>query len=235
MTVPGPTLRVAARRIPAFRVLALAGIAAGVVLTTAVAEVPRHVVALAVVASLGLCLATLALRVAVTRAGDLVWSEHEAAVVAATLVVGLLAGVAPRLLDAVAVGLLAVLASGRTGCLVAGCCHGRPAGRFPGVRYGHAHVAEGFPEGLVGVPLVPVQALEAVWAAGLALGGVVLVGSTRPGTAFLVLLAGRALGRLVLERFRGDAGRGSGRLTRPQCWAVASLGALAAAAPTLLG
>jgi hypothetical protein len=213
MRVPGPYLRIAGRRSPAFRVFALAGLATGIVLTVGVAAVPRHVVALAVVAGFALCLGALALalRVAVTRSGDLVWSEHEAAVVAATLVVGLVAGGPAGLLDAVAVGLLAMLALGRLGHLLAGCCHGRPAGQLPGVRYGRAHAADGFPADLEGVPLVPVQVVEAAWAAALAGAGVVLVATMRPGTVFLVLLAGRALGRLVLERFRARRSRFSRR------------------------
>lgn len=238
MTLPGPTLRLAGRRPPAFRVFALAGLTTGMAVTAAVAagaDVPGQVVTVTFVAGFVLCLGALALRVALTRSGDLVWSEHEAAVVAATLAVGVTAGVAADLLDAVAVGLLTMLALGRIGCLLAGCCHGRATGRFPGVRYGHAHVAEGFAAELEGVRLVPVQAIESVWAGALAAAGVALATSTRPGTAFLILLAGRAIGRFVLERFRGDTGRGTGLFTHPQWWAIAGLAALPTVALTVVG
>jgi hypothetical protein len=93
------------------------------------------------------------------------------------------------------------------GCLVAGCCHGRPAAR--GVRYGPAHVAEGFPPHLAGVPLVPVQALEAAGVAAIVAAGVPLAVQGPPGTALTWYVAAYGLLRFGLELLRGDAGRPS--------------------------
>ena len=63
-------------------------------------------------------------------------------------------------LDVTALGLGVFLTCGRCGCLMVGCCHGKPF-RW-GVRYGEAHAREGFPAVYVGARLFPVQALEAV-------------------------------------------------------------------------
>lgn len=224
MTAPGPDLRIGSRAQPAFRLFALAGLAAGIATALAVDRVPPAALAVTVAGGMLAALGVLALRVVVTGRGDLVWSEHEAAVLAVAVGVGTVTHHVAPLLDAVALGLAVMLATGRIGCLLAGCCHGRPARR--GVRYGPAHAAEGFPAALVGVPLVPVQAVEAVWAATLALGGLVLLGAAAPGVTAGVVVAGRAGGRFVLEALRGDEGRGRGRLTRPRLWALA-LGAAA--------
>ena len=70
-------------------------------------------------------------------------------------------------LDLVAVAISAFLVCGRVGCCLVGCCHGRPG--HHGVVYGAAHVDAGFPASYAGVPLVPVQLLEAATAATIAL------------------------------------------------------------------
>ena len=107
-------------------------------------------------------------------------------------------------LDAFVAGLAVTHATGRIGCLLAGCCHGRPA--RVGIRYGAAHAANGFASHFAGVTLVPTQAIESI--AELALGAwcaVDILGGARAGTALVHYLAGYAVIRFALELLRGDA------------------------------
>jgi len=97
-------------------------------------------------------------------------------------------------------------ACGRIGCLLAGCCFGRPC-RL-GVRYRHAHAQMGFPSALVGVRLFPIQSVEAVWILGL-VGSVVLLFLRQggPGSPFAFYVSAYAAGRFFFEFARGDAER----------------------------
>lgn len=79
-------------------------------------------------------------------------------------------------LDAVASGLCFFLALGRIGCTVVGCCHGPPSSL--GIVYPFSHVGDGFDSRLVGVRLLPTQAIEA-----LALGCLGLTISLATGVA----------------------------------------------------
>ena len=109
-------------------------------------------------------------------------------------------------LDIVLMGLGTVLAFGRVGCLLAGCCHGKPADR--GVRYGEAHVAGGFLPELAHVRLFPVQLLEAALVAGLvAVGVVLIVSGAEPGSAATWYVMGYGVIRFALEYLRGDSVR----------------------------
>ena len=109
-------------------------------------------------------------------------------------------------LDALSLGFAALLACGRLGCLMVGCCHGRPA-RW-GVRYGVAHVADGAPSHLLGVRLFPVQALESVAAFCLLVSGVgILLGDNVPGVVTAWMIVGHGLVRGGLEFLRGDPER----------------------------
>jgi len=199
--------------------LALAG-GRGLSLTTELV-----VIATGIVVFLTLALATKA----VTGRETLVYYHHEVAVLAAAVVVAKLLG-APVLgcLDATAVGLGAFLACGRLGCLLAGCCHGRPARR--GVRYGATHVADGFPGYLLDVPLAPVQALEAGCAAGLVLVCIFVVPAA-PGEALATYVTGYALIRFCLEQLRGDPARRYWRgLSEAQWTSLLVVGAMSALA-----
>ena len=57
-------------------------------------------------------------------------------------------------LDVTILGAGLFQAFGRFGCLLVGCCHGRPS-RF-GLRYSYRHAQTGFPSYLVGVRLFPI-------------------------------------------------------------------------------
>lgn len=64
-------------------------------------------------------------------------------------------------LDVTVIGFGAFAACGRIGCLMVGCCHGRPA-RF-GICYQQQHVTRAFPPQLLCIRLFPIQAVESIW------------------------------------------------------------------------
>jgi hypothetical protein len=109
-------------------------------------------------------------------------------------------------LDLIALGLAMTQACGRVGCLMAGCCHGRP--HHWGVCYRVEHIVAGFPRHLVGVRLFPVQAVESLWALCIVtLGsGLVLMGHP-PGKTLAWYLVACGAGRFCLEFVRGDTPR----------------------------
>jgi prolipoprotein diacylglyceryltransferase len=109
-------------------------------------------------------------------------------------------------LDATITGAGVFHACGRIGCLLSGCCFGRPS-KF-GRCYGHAHVSMGFPLELTGVRLFPIQAVESIWIGILvAFSTIQLLHHAIPGTVFASYVTGYALGRFVFEFARGDADR----------------------------
>jgi hypothetical protein len=162
-----------------------------------------EVVGVTVVTFIGLAMAT---RV-ITGEERLIYYHQEIAVV---LAAGLLLWTTrqPLLpyLDATILGIGLFLSFGRIGCLLVGCCHGRPH-RW-GVRYSEEHAAAGFPSYLVGVRLVPIQAVESLWVLGTVAVGTYFVWSGRPsGTAMAWYVVTYDLGRFVFEFARGDAHR----------------------------
>jgi prolipoprotein diacylglyceryltransferase len=93
----------------------------------------------------------------------------------------------------------------RVGCLLNGCCAGRPA-RWGVYLPNHLGVWE---------RRVPTQCLEATWAAVL-LGGAAAVWARLPfpGALFLLVAGGYAVGRLALESAR-EHGPGAAKFTVP--------------------
>ncbi len=208
MAGPFVRLPLAAREVSAFRLCGLVGFSAACAVALGVSAVrglslatEAALIALSVAVFLALALATKAL----TGTEKLIYYHHEVAVLAAVAAAAALLG-APVLahLDATALGLAAFLACGRMGCLLVGCCHGRRAQR--GISYGKRHAAVGFPEYLVGVRLLPVQALEALAVVGLLVAGLIAASQT-PGEALGVYVTGYALARFGLEELRGDVAR----------------------------
>jgi hypothetical protein len=107
-------------------------------------------------------------------------------------------------LDVMIVGKGVLLAIGRLGCFMVGCCHGRPCGM--GVCY--RKVKTGFARHYIGVRLFPVQLFESL-AVSLLTGfcGYLLLSAARPGTALSVYVVGYAAARFFIEFLRGDPQR----------------------------
>jgi prolipoprotein diacylglyceryltransferase len=137
----------------------------------------------------------------------LVYYHHEIAVMAtsALLLWGIGQPVLPYL-DATILGVGTFLVCGRVGCLMVGCCHGRPHGW--GVCYRLEHAAVGFVPYLVGVRLFPVQAAESLWVLAVVVVGVAIVlGGAPSGAAFAWYIVAYDIGRFSFEFVRGDPKR----------------------------
>jgi hypothetical protein len=194
----------------AYRACGLVGLAVAATLALALASTAglslwteSALIASAVLTFFVVALATKA----VSGRENLIYYHHEIAVLTVVGTACAVAG-APVAghLDVTALGLGAFLACGRLGCLHAGCCHGRPARR--GVRYGSVHVREGFPAALAGVPLVPLQAIEAAAVTAIVAGGCLIVLAGAPaGAAALWYVSAYAVLRFALEERRGDGAR----------------------------
>jgi hypothetical protein len=108
---------------------------------------------------------------------------------------------AGRYLDVVAPSLALFLAVGRIGCLLAGCCHGRPS-RL-GIRYPHEFAREGQGH-LAGIRLFPVQALEGVGLLLIAVTSTAALPFARPGHVLIWFLLSYGIMRFGMEGLRGD-------------------------------
>ncbi len=106
-------------------------------------------------------------------------------------------------LDLLAISLAIAQIFGRLGCLMVGCCHGRPH-RW-GVRYGDVHLEAGYVNYLQGVRLLPVQLLESIWLLFIAIVAAKLVLSgAAPGEALSWYVIAYGAGRFTLEFLRAD-------------------------------
>jgi hypothetical protein len=133
--------------------------------------------------------------------------HHEIAVivVVALLLRGLRQPILPYL-DVTILGIGLFLACGRMGCLMVGCCYGRPQ-RW-GVRYRNEHAAAGFPLYFVGARLFPIQLIESLWALCIVAVGVAFVlRGDSPGETLAWYVVAYDLGRFCFEFMRGDPDR----------------------------
>ena len=205
-----PSVRLASRQISSFHLLGATGFASGIGLAAALAG-PVGLDPVVVLTMGGLAIATflgLAMWTKITTGDESLTFYHHAIAVTAVLVGYLVVTARPLVayLDLAMIGFGAFLFWGRLGCLAVGCCHGRP-GPW-GIEYTAPHRDEGLPWYLVGVPLVPVQAFEALWSLVVVLGGgLVLLALGSPGDVLGWAIATYAVGRFGLEFFRGDADR----------------------------
>jgi hypothetical protein len=113
-------------------------------------------------------------------------------------------------LDLSVLGIGFFLACGRMGCLLVGCCHGRP--HTWGVLYRDRHRAEGLPAYFVGVRLFPIQAVEGLWLVGTVLLGFAMIrAGASPGAVLAWYIVAYGAGRFWFEFLRGD-------VERPHLW-----------------
>lgn len=109
-------------------------------------------------------------------------------------------------LDIMVLGIGTFLMFGRIGCLMVGCCHGRP--NSWGVRYGIHHVADGFPSCMANIRLFPVQLVESFIVYMIVLSGIVMLSpGSKSGLVFSWYLFAYGMGRFFIEFLRGDAER----------------------------
>jgi prolipoprotein diacylglyceryl transferase len=208
--IPRTHISIAGHRHGAFYVTGWSGFWLAVALTLSLAAVRG----LSVLLQAGIAAAAAAVYFSIValvrhRTGreTLVYYHHILVFLAVAAGVAALAG-QPVLayLDITACGLALFTAAARVGCLMVGCCHGRPA--RDGIAYGPEHQRHGVPAYLVGQHLIPVQAMEAAGCAVLTVITTVAVLTDAPqGTAFALFIAGYALLRFGLEWLRGDLAR----------------------------
>ena len=224
LVLPDPRVRLGRRSVSWFHVCGLAGGVAWLAAVGAGAGLRQLSLLPVLVLAPAAVLIFLALAVGTALAvgeGRLTWFHHQLAIVLGSGLLLLVLG-RPVLayLDLVGAGLLAFGAFGRLGCLLVGCCHGRPAHR--GVVYGPAHVEAGLGAAYAGVVLVPVQLLEAGACLMLLVGCLLTLGSTAPAGATLALsLVGYAVVRFGLEWLRGDRRPAVAGLSEAQWTALA--------------
>ncbi len=143
----------------------------------------------------------------ITGREDLVYYQHEIAILLCCLALLSLVG-QPVLeyLDITLVGIGIFLVFGRIGCFSVGCCHGRP--HKHGVVYSKAHVEEGFPSYYQGIPIFPIQLVESASVFFTILLSIyAILSGSPPGTTLLIYSILYGAVRFNLEFFRGDPER----------------------------
>jgi Prolipoprotein diacylglyceryl transferase len=152
---------------------------------------------------LGLVMATKI----VTGEETIIYYHHEIAVmIVAALVLWLLRLPIVPYLDVTILGVGCFLTCGRVGCLMVGCCHGRPHGW--GICYRQEHADAGFTPYFVDVRLFPIQAVESLCVFVIVLVGSGFVLSGYPvGTTLAWYSVAYGMGRFWFEFMRGDPER----------------------------
>lgn len=208
--LPHAAVHLGAHAVPTFRLCLAAGLTMGVALACALtAYRGLDVGVMTAVASAALLtfFALAMLTKIVTGVENMVHYHCVlAAISAAAITAWLLRQPILPYLDATILGIGVLAVCGRIGCLMAGCCHGRP--HAWGVCYRDEHAAIGFPEYLVGVPLFPIQLVESLCALAIVAGGVVLILSgAAPGIALAWYVILYNVARFCIEFARGDLER----------------------------
>jgi prolipoprotein diacylglyceryltransferase len=205
-----PEVRLFGRRRSAFRVCGYAGQMLAVLLAMALVVQLRlspWVMAALALSAMATFVALAMITKIIVGVETLVYYHQEIAVMTvAAVVLRLLHQPVLPYLDVTVLGVGMFLACGRVGCLMVGCCHGRPS-RW-GVCYGEEHAAAGFTPYFVGVRLFPVQLVEALCVSVAVLVGVMLILSgSRPGEALAWYAVAYGVVRFALEFVRGDPER----------------------------
>ena len=134
------------------------------------------------------------------------YHHHLAAMIVIPVALSLLHQPIRPYLDLIFLGGGVFVVCGRIGCLMVGCCHGRP--HSWGVCYRPEHAAVGFPSYYVAVRLLPVQLMESLSVFFIVtVGGFLILSNHRPGDAFVWYVVAYGLARFCLEFLRGDSGR----------------------------
>ena len=205
-----PEIRLLRRPRPAFQVCGYTGLALAILLSMTLV-IYQHLSPLVMLGIILAAVMTFFAQAIITKIilgeEDLVYYRHEIAVMAvAALLLWVLHQPILPYLDATLLGIGAFLACGRIGCLMVGCCHGRP--HSWGVCYRQEHADVGFESCYVGVRLFPSQAIESLWVFSIVLVGSLLVLSNhQPGTALAWYVVAYDVGRFSFEFMRGDADR----------------------------
>lgn len=202
-----PTLRYQGREWSAFQVWGYSGLGVAVALALgliAARGLSAGVMLLIIATAVSTFLTLAMLSKILLGEEQLVYYHHEIAVMLSTslLLMALHQPILPYL-EITLLGIGAFLAFGRLGCLMVGCCHGKPYGW--GVCYRQEHVAAGFTPYYAGVRLFPVQGLESVVVFLIVMVGSGLVLGGHPAGSALVWYVGAYGGvRFGLEFLRGD-------------------------------
>jgi hypothetical protein len=205
-----PEMRLLHRSRPAFQVCGYTGLTLAIILALTLAMrlglSPVVIAALmlaAVLTFFGLVMATKI----ITGEELIIYYHHEIAVmIVAALMLRLLGRPVLPYLDVAILCIGVFLVCGRIGCLMVGCCHGRPH-RW-GVCYRKEHADAGFTPYFVGVRLFPVQAVESLWVLCIvATGATFVLNGHPPGAALARYVVTYDLGRFCFEFLRGDPDR----------------------------
>jgi hypothetical protein len=204
LNMNGPAIQLGRRKLLAFQVCACAGLAIGVAINIGLAarlNLPAKVAVLT--SALGLFLIPV-----IAMATKIIGGEEELCfyydlITVPTVtasVLWLLGQPVLPFLDTLVLAIGAARALGYFGCLKAGCCHGSPSKW--GVIYSEKY-ASVLPQRLIGLPLFPIQVVEALWTAGAVVIGCALVAQTqRPGIGLTWFVATYCPARFVFECLR---------------------------------
>lgn len=204
--LPRPTLHLFRRSLPSWRVLAVIGATLGLAVWAALAARFWSWGLVAGVAFANLASFRLVATLDSWRAGGrrLVLLHHLIASGSTTALIALAlhAPVLP-VADRWAVGFLLVLAFGRVGCFLVGCCYGRVSRWgtwYPFRALGPLRQATGRAVSLLPVQLIEASAILALFGGALWL----VLADSSPGTALSLSLGGYAATRFACELGRGD-------------------------------
>ena len=205
-----PDLHICGRARPAYLMLGVVGILAGMLLGLVLA----YVTGLSLVV-MSLCILVIAItsycQVFVTKLlfDPVSFRNYHTQIVifvAATVLLLALSQPVAAYVDVIGIGVLTFIMIGRWGCLMAGCCHGRPAAW--GVCYSSSIADFSTSSHFNDVRLFPLQLVESLLAGGVLIGSVMLLLSEAvSGTAFVWYVAVYASVRFFVEFLRGDTGR----------------------------
>lgn len=205
-----PEVHILHRYWPSFQVCGYTGLVLAIlvamILVTYLSLSPwvmSGVIGIGVLTFLGLAMITKI----ITGEEQLIYYHHEIAImIMAAIFLKMINQPALPYLDVTILGIGTFLVCGRVGCLMGGCCHGRP--NKWGVCYRKEHADAGFTHYYVGVRLFPIQAVESLWVLGVVLVGIMFLLGGRPsGETLAWYVITYDIGRFCFEFVRGDPGR----------------------------